>query len=217
MKERGYICVFVKPPRAGQVKTRLIPALGAERAAHLAEAFFHDTWNTVSRLEWAWTVAASTGPLPPRLRSLTGPLWRQGQGDLGARLERVLRRGLRHAPFAIALGADAPGIPAALLEAARRELQRHDAVLGPCQDGGFYLLGLRRCPRGLLAELPWSQPDTFAHTLARLRERRISTRVLEPYFDLDRVEDLARLQDLLAAGKVRAPETAHALRAHRTS
>ncbi len=215
MEERGYICVFVKPPQAGEVKTRLIPALGAERAAHLAEAFFRDTWNTVSRLEWARAVAASTGPLPPTLRGFTGAVWRQGQGDLGARLERILRRALRHAPFAITLGADSPGIPAALLEAARRELQRHDAVLGPCQDGGFYLLGLRRCPRGLLAGLPWSRRDTLARTLARLRERRISTRILEPYFDLDRVEDLARLENLLAAGKVHAPETAHALRAER--
>ncbi|MCI0402941.1 MAG: TIGR04282 family arsenosugar biosynthesis glycosyltransferase [Acidobacteria bacterium] len=212
MEERAYICVFVKPPRPGHVKTRLIPALGAEQAAHLAEAFFRDTWNAVSRLDWAHAVATSTGPLPPHLRALTGLVWRQGEGDLGARLERVLRRALRHAPFAIALGADAPGIPLARLEAARRELRRNDAVLGPCQDGGFYLLGLRRCPRGLLAGLPWSRRDTFAHTLARLRERRISTRVLEPYFDLDHVKDLARLRSLLATGKVHAPETALVLR-----
>ncbi len=213
MEERAYICVFVKPPNAGEVKTRLIPVLGAKQAAHLAEAFFRDTWNTVSRLEWARTVAATTGPLPPSLRALTGPAWRQGDGDLGARLERVMRRALRHAPFAIALGADSPGIPAALIEAARSELRLHDAVLGPCADGGFYLLGLRRCPRGLMARLPWSGHHTFAQTLARLRARGLQTKVLKPYFDLDRAEDLARFENLLAAGKVHAPETGRALRA----
>ncbi len=85
--------------------------------------------------------------------------------------------------------------------------------LGPCEDGGFYLIGLRRCPGGLLRDLPWSGPDTFLRTLARLRGRGLSTAVLSPWFDEDRPADLACLHALIARGELHAPRSARALEA----
>jgi rSAM/selenodomain-associated transferase 2/rSAM/selenodomain-associated transferase 1 len=199
------VCIFAKPPIAGQVKTRLAAALGSEAAAELACAFLDDTLAAVRALGWARVTVASTAPREGVETLL------QGEGDLGARIERVLRAALADAPFAIAIGADAPALPRRLLEAARDALQRADAVLGPADDGGFYLLGVRRCPEGLLADLPWSRSDTFVRTLARLRERGLRTELIDPWFDVDRVEDLEQLRALIEGGAIDAPRTASVL------
>lgn len=205
-----YVCVFAKPPRPGTVKTRL--GLGAEHTASLARAFFQDIWAEVQSLRWARPVLATTGGTAADFGlAPDAAVWQQGDGDLGQRLERVLTRALRERGSAIAIGADSPGLPRRLLEHARGALASGEAVLGPCDDGGFYLLGLTRCPRGLLQDLPWSEPDTFVRTLERLHERDITTRVLEPWFDVDRTPDLERLHGLIEAGVIVAPHTARAL------
>ncbi len=205
------LCVFAKPPRAGEAKTRLAPALGAEGAAALARAFLSDTWELVTRLPWARPVLASTGPWPEGLLPSPVEVWQQGEGDLGARMERVLRRGLEVCPTAMALGADSPGLPAAHLEAARAALSGADAVFGPSEDGGFYLLALRRLPAGAFADLPWSQPETLERTEARLRSLGLTVARVAPFFDVDVPEDLARLEAELGAGRLHAPSTAAAL------
>ena len=207
--ERSTVVVLAKAPVAGEVKTRLAsPA----RASALARAFLVDTFAALRSSSWADPVLATTAALDPALEDqLQAPIWMQGDGDLGARIERVLRRALASAPRAIAMGADTPGLPAAALDRAHEALRTADAAIGPTEDGGFYLLALRRCPEGLLAGLPWSQSDTFAATLARLRERGLSTVVLDAWFDVDRPADLERLRGLLAAGVVSAPATRRVL------
>jgi rSAM/selenodomain-associated transferase 1 len=200
------ICIFAKPPVPGAVKTRLATALGPQRAAELARAFLEDTIAAVKALPWAQPILSSPEPTCSEL-----PVLMQGEGDLGARIERVLRNALQLASLAIAIGADAPALPARLLEAARDALGRADAVIGPADDGGFYLLGLRTCPERLLAGLPWSAPDTFARTTERLRERGLRVEVLERWFDVDRPEDLDRLRALIQRGDIHAPSAARLL------
>jgi rSAM/selenodomain-associated transferase 1 len=200
------ICIFAKPPVAGKVKTRLAAVLGDGRAAALASAFLQDTIASVQSLPWARAVLASTEAVESKL-----PVLLQGEGDLGARIEHVLRAALRLAPSAAAIGADAPALPNRLLEAARAALDREDAVLGPAEDGGFYLLGLRSCPEGLLAGLPWSDSETCARTLERLQARGLRVELLEPWFDVDRIEDLERLRAALLSGEIIAPHTAQLL------
>lgn len=207
MKANGKIpiCVFVKPPRPGEVKTRLAPAVGEDGAAMLAQSFFEDTWNSLCSLRWARPIAASAwrGDF-----STACELWLQGEGDLGRKLETVLQRALRESPAAVALGADSPGMPARLLENARDAFTESDAVLGPSEDGGFYLIGLKSCPDGLLSGIGWSQPDTYSQTLYRLQQEGMRVAVLERWFDVDTPEDLKRLQSLILSGTVSAPRTA---------
>ncbi|MBA3459576.1 MAG: TIGR04282 family arsenosugar biosynthesis glycosyltransferase [Deltaproteobacteria bacterium] len=206
---RVTVCIFAKPPVAGTVKTRLA---GAEQAARLARAFLLDTCAAVRALPWAEPILATTGSLGADLeRQLELPIWPQGDGDLGARIERVLTRALESAPGAIALGADTPGLPSELLDRAHAALTLADAAIGPTDDGGFYLLALRHCPEGLLSNLPWSDPDTFTATLARLHERGLQTVILDRWFDIDRPADLERLHALLTARVLIAPETLHTL------
>jgi uncharacterized protein len=214
MGQQATVCVFAKPPRPGLAKNRLAAAVGEARAAALAQAFFEDTWAAASSLPWARAVLATTDPAAAEWGGAKrAPPWPQGGGDLGDRLERVLRRALHDTPAALAIGTDTPGLPPVLLSQARAALRDADAVLGPSEDGGFYLLGLRRCPPGLLRDLPWSAADTFVQTLSRIRERGLRTMVIAPWFDVDRPADLACLRALIARGEVHAPHTARALEA----
>lgn len=204
--------VFAKPPRAGEAKTRLAASLGAEGAALLARAFFRDTWAAVSSLPWTEPILATTEPDAPEWRELgISRAWPQGEGDLGARMARMLQRALARAPAALVIGTDSPGLPGTLLDDARRALASADAVLGPADDGGFYLLGLRRAPDGLLEGLPWSSEETYERTEERLLERGLSVHVLPPWIDVDRPEDLEPLRRRLVRGEIRAPATAMAL------
>lgn len=132
------VAAFFKPPVAGEVKTRLAPRIGSRAAARLAGAFMIDTLELLRSLAGVRIVVATTGELDPTWRDhLAGvPVWTQGQGDLGDRLERILSRALAEgAPAAAAVGADSPGLPRAHLEAALDALASHDAVLGPADDG----------------------------------------------------------------------------------
>ncbi len=207
----GVIAVFAKPPRAGEVKTRLSVAIGPEAAAALARAFFADTWAAVGQVPHVRRVLASTAEALAPFGLSDAEVWLQGEGDLGARMERVAARALALAPWFIALGADSPGLPLSLVEAARAALVDHDAVLGPAEDGGYYLLGLRRLEPGLLSGLPWSTPATFEATKTRLASRGLSVAILPRWFDVDELPDLQRLQRALAQGDVTAPRTAEAL------
>jgi rSAM/selenodomain-associated transferase 1 len=198
---KGCICVFAKPPLPGEAKTRLVPALGAQGAAALARAFLEDTWALTTSRSWARAVLATTAPFSV---PGSGEPWLQGPGDLGVRLETILRRALLEHPFAIALGADAPDLPASRLEDARAALESSDAVIGPATDGGFYLLGLKQCPEGIFAGIAWSRPDTGRTLEDRLAERGWRVRRLEPWSDVDEPGDLAALRERIPSGSATA-------------
>ena len=205
------VCILAKAPIPGEAKTRLIPALGASGAALLARAFFEDTVAMATSLPWARIVVSLAGdvsalPLPPGVEVLP-----QGGGDLGDRMERAVIRSLSIGPRVLLIGTDSPGLPARVLDSARAFLGTHEAVLGPAEDGGFFLLGLERCEPGLLAGLPWSRSDTFAHTAMRLRRSGRSVATTDPWFDVDDPADLERVSRLVAAGEIHAPATARAL------
>jgi glycosyltransferase A (GT-A) superfamily protein (DUF2064 family) len=126
-------------------------------------------------------------------------------------MERALLRALTIGERVLLIGSDSPGLPRAHPEAARAELSTHDAVLGPADDGGFYLVGLHRCEPGLLSGLPWSRSDTLTHTEARLRKAGRTVAHAPAWFDVDEHPDLLRLSGLLVRGEVDAPATARML------
>ncbi|HEV8492517.1 MAG TPA: DUF2064 domain-containing protein, partial [Candidatus Angelobacter sp.] len=121
------VCIFVKPPEPGAVKTRLIPELGPERTAELAEAFLEDTVAMVRTLPWAECIIAATKTFE-RPYFKPEEVWLQSEGDLGERLEKVLRLALKRREIVLAIGGDSPGLPAAYMERARQALKTADAV-----------------------------------------------------------------------------------------
>jgi hypothetical protein len=132
------VCVFMKPTRPGEVKTRLVPAVGAEGAAALAQSFFDDTWEAIASLEWAHPVVASTEAVD---FGDAREVWIQSGGDLGKRQEDVLQRALRKSPTAIVLGSDIPGLPLRFLESARAASRSLMPCLVPATMAGSISLG----------------------------------------------------------------------------
>ena len=210
---KDLVAVFAKPPTEGEAKTRLSAALEPGARADLARAFLEDTLTLTRSLRWARQIVASTTEVP--FDAAKTATWNQGTGDLGARVERILIGGLSQAERVYAVGTDAPGLRRDHLEEARDALKTHDAVLGPATDGGFYLLALTRCPEGLLAELPWSQPQTCDATEARLIAHGMRVRRLAPLSDIDRPEDLQALADEVESRPGALHHTRRALRAQR--
>lgn len=203
------VIVFAKPPWPGQSKTRLAKSVGEVSAAALAYAFLRDSLQQLDRFYNITPVLATTEdwphtefPLPIELE-----IWQQGPGDLGMRIERMMWRALQRTATCISIGADTPGLPEKLMLESVHWLQEHDAVFGPAHDGGFYLIGLRKCVPGMFADLPWSRDNTLAATEARFREYGFSTRRASPWFDIDTIADLERLQRMLKRGVVQAPMT----------
>jgi rSAM/selenodomain-associated transferase 1 len=209
--KRICLCIFAKAPRPGEVKTRLAQTIGDTAAAELARFFVADLWTKIAALPWARPVLATTAGADWGLGAGV-ELWQQGEGEPGDRLERILVRGLEEEGAAIAIVGDCPGLPVAGLEQARAGLEEAEAVLGPCGDGGFHLIGLRRCPPGFLSRLPWGDETVFEHLRARCLAHGMRVRVLEPCDDVDHFEDLERLAEQIARGEADAPRTARLLR-----
>lgn len=192
------LIVFAKAPIAGHAKTRLIPALGAQGAAALAECLMHAT------LEHA--VAAGIGPVelcvtPDRnhpafaaaVRRHGIVLTEQGDGDLGARMARAFDRVLRSHAQALLIGTDAPRLDAAYLRAAASALSSADAVFGPAADGGYTLIGMKQARPELFAGMHWSHDQVMAHTRLRLAQAKLRHLELPVLHDVDEPPDLVHL------------------------
>jgi rSAM/selenodomain-associated transferase 1 len=209
----GTLLIFSRPLVNGQTKSRLVPAYGVAGATALAKGFLLDTYALACRADVARTIVcvAAPGALPefqPPAR-----IWPQGPGDLGDRMTRMAKRALLLDPsFVIIIGSDSPGLPPEFLEKAVRALRGGAAaVLGPADDGGYYLLGLNRCPADLLAKLEWSRNNTASLTTQRLAEFELDPHILPQWFDVDLPRDVERLRDLITRGRVSAPHTSELL------
>ncbi|WP_102109141.1 TIGR04282 family arsenosugar biosynthesis glycosyltransferase [Oceaniglobus roseus] len=164
---------MVKEPRPGRVKTRLARDIGTGAAAWW---FRRQALTLLARLDdprWRLHLAVS-----PDREGLASRIWPahlpripQGRGDLGARMLRLLRH---PAPGPVlVVGADIPGMTRARIADAFAQLGRHDAVLGPATDGGYWLVGLKRTaapPPWLFRGVRWSSPHALADTLASAPE-----------------------------------------------
>jgi rSAM/selenodomain-associated transferase 1 len=189
---RWRLIVMAKAPVAGHVKTRLAAEAGVATAVHFARHSLASLLRRVgARAPWATTLAVTPdSAVASRLWPRRASLMPQGGGDLGTRMQRLLDR----APPgpAVIIGTDVPHIARAHVWAAFRLLGRHDAVVGPAEDGGYWLVGLKRRPRILrpFHGVRWSTPHALNDTLANLHGRSIAR--LPMLFDVDTAADLER-------------------------
>jgi glycosyltransferase A (GT-A) superfamily protein (DUF2064 family) len=176
------------------VKTRLAAVFGDNWAAELARAMLHDVWSVVTSAPGALPVLAATENGSFGFELPDNRLWLQRGADLGTRIESILECGLGIAPAVIALGADTPLFTHSHLTDALEQLESGNAVLGPCDDGGFYLLALRSCPPGLLAGITWSCERTCDATQTRLSSYGTKVARIRSSFDIDTPADVHRLR-----------------------
>jgi uncharacterized protein len=204
------LLVFTRYPVQGQVKTRLIPAVGAKAAAGLHRRM---TEHVVSVAR----IVAQDGNIhvrvcfcagsAPDFRSWLGdgPSYApQSHGDLGTRMDRALAQAFQGgAESAIVIGSDIPGLSPGTLRLARETLRRHDVVLGPSRDGGYYLIGVRRLHPELFTAMDWGTSRVREQTLDAISRLGLTVGELPWLADIDRPEDLdlvrtdARFQDIL--------------------
>jgi rSAM/selenodomain-associated transferase 1 len=195
------VLVFSRAPVPGRVKTRLVPRLGAWRAARLhARLTAH-----------ALQVASDSGCGPVELHttarhSLFPGAQLQRGADLGERMYRALAAALKRHRAAILIGADCPALrPGDVQRAAQRLAGGCDVVLGPAEDGGYVLIGARRIAPAVFAGIEWGCSGVYAETVRRLESLGFRWSALRPLWDLDRPEDLERLRSLRFSSRFRPP------------
>lgn len=195
MSGKCLIALMVRVPVAGLVKTRLIPALGAERACRLYRAMVEDLLEQ----------AAATG-LPIHLLSTGGTeaqlphSWQQAvqrmtvqQGeDLGARMAHAFATAFTTAEQVLLVGSDIPDMGTESLLSAAKALRNNEVVINPAEDGGYCLLGLNRGVdvASIFHHMPWSTDQVLALTLQRLKGLQHRVHLLPPLRDIDTPEDL---------------------------
>ena len=188
------IVIFAKAPVPGRVKTRLIPILGEEGSARLAQRMLADTVAN----------AQAAGLAPPELCATPhsdDPSWAghlpvgmqlsdQGPGNLGERLAAAAKRVIDGGERILLIGTDCPELDGKRLGEAAAQLDLHDAVIHPALDGGYVLLGLTRTDASLFDDIAWSTDAVAATTIARIRALGWSLFVGETLSDIDEPADL---------------------------
>lgn len=207
------LVIFAKAPIPGQVKTRLCPPLTPDEAATLHGSFVLDTLERTK-------LAATTLKLPcdrylacaPSSTHVFFKIMEERHGvkvidqvgeDLGARMhqafETIFARGYRHV---LIIGTDVPTVPLDHLKQALTKLEQHDLVLGPAQDGGYYLVGIKQPHPTLFRDIPWSTDQVLKLTQDKAATLGLKAALLELWRDVDTIADLqALIDDNAADGK----------------
>jgi rSAM/selenodomain-associated transferase 1 len=193
------VVVMAKAPEAFKVKTRLTPPLDPETASHLYHCFLLDKLEQVRSLEGISPVVAYTpynstdffkGIQPAGFTMLP-----QTGGDLGERLANISRYFFEQGyDKVVLLDSDSPNLPSEYIYDSLRSLNTVDAVIGPCIDGGYYLIGLNKQKSGLFQDIPWSTSMVTKSTIEKAVNMGITISLLNEWYDVDTGEDLLRLK-----------------------
>lgn len=188
------LIVMAKYPAAGKVKTRLSPELTPGDAARVHGEFLQHLLQRLGGMRFGKLLVCFDPPdAGDSIKSLcsVAAFVPQVDGDLGARLSAAARGHER----ALFLGVDSPDVPQLALLHAGHQLQNHDVVLGPTEDGGFWCLGISKNVNSaqLLSEIDWSSGREFDQTLHRAGSLGYNVGLADSWSDVDRPDDLRRL------------------------
>lgn len=206
---RGHLVLFVRAPRRSVGKRRLARDIGDAAALRFERAMLGLLLRRLGR-DRRWRLRLAVAPDRARRRARLWPqgipIAGQGGGDLGARMVRALAS-CPPGP-AVLVGSDIPTLAARHIAEAFRLLGRHDLVFGPATDGGFWLVGARRCPSlpKLFGPVRWSSPHALADVLDNL-PRRVSIGFAARLADVDDGAAYRRLTLRRSAGGVERSET----------
>lgn len=189
------LMVFAKQPVAGKVKTRLQPRYTPQQAAEIAAFLIRET---VALCASSWPGAVYLCGAPDAEHALFRelsrrfhvPLLEQGEGDLGERMRRALAYGIERHGAAAIFGCDVPHCRWEILDEANALLARGINVLGPSEDGGYYLIGMTTAPAELFRDMPWGAAAVLVATLERARSIGLEFTLLPSLRDIDSAADL---------------------------
>lgn len=199
-----WLVLFVKSPVEGQVKTRLHSELGVAQATALYRAFLSDAVYLCRRVSCECRVLSllECGASEPGFRP-AGFVFRAQSGlDMGERLGETIDWAFcQGAESVVVIGADSPSLPCSYADEAFTILKARQAVLGPCWDGGYYLIGFSAPCRQKLEGIHWGTDRVLSETTHRLGSLKVSYGLLPPWYDVDRPYDLEFLKSqVIGAG-----------------
>lgn len=195
MRER--LIIFTRYPEPGKTKTRLIPVLGVEGAATLQRQMTEHKLAEVKKLQAVSQLSVEVhfaGGNEQLMQDWLGSsiiYQQQSEGDIGCRMGSAFQASFEAGMNRVVLiGTDCPDLNAQLLAQAFQSLEQHDLVLGPAEDGGYYLIGLRRLIPELFIGISWSTAEVLQQTQSIARNLSLSVAYLPLLSDVDRPEDL---------------------------
>jgi rSAM/selenodomain-associated transferase 1 len=193
------LIIFAKQPVPGNVKTRLVPPLSPEQAARLCHFMLSDILNKTKSLESVdrFLFHGGDSQADSYFHEIFPPLsiFPQEGIDLGARMEaafdRIFSMGYRTAAI---IGTDSPDLPVSFIADAFRILEKDgtDVVFGPAEDGGYYLLGMKRIHGEIFHGIPWSTGQVLSKSLKHAESAGLGVATLPVWYDVDTIEDLQR-------------------------
>ncbi|WP_196782185.1 TIGR04283 family arsenosugar biosynthesis glycosyltransferase [Bremerella volcania] len=191
------LIVFTRYPEPGNTKTRLIPSLGPEGAAILQQRLTSHTLDIVRTFQRQVPCTIEVR-FAGRDATAMQAMFGDGMGyvpqqgtDLGERLCHAIDEAFQaDSDRVIVIGADCPQLDATTLQMANRLLERHDVVVGPAEDGGYYLIGLKSPQPSLFREIPWGTSRVLTETMKKIDVQGLSRKLLSPLSDVDYPEDL---------------------------
>ena len=190
------LLVFLKYPTPGQVKTRLAATVGPEAASEIYRACVELTVERLRPLAPDTTVCVEPATACGRVRAWLGPQWHvhpQVGASLGERLNGAMAEAFQDgARWVVCIGTDSPWLTASEVHEAFGVLGRTDMVIGPAEDGGYYLIGLSQPRSELFRDMAWSSSQVYAQTLEKARALGIGIQALPTGYDLDEFDDVRR-------------------------
>ena len=189
------ILLFAREPVEGRVKTRLAPVLGEAGALDLHCQLLRRQIEVLNEAELCPAELWVEGdPGHEAFDAFRGERYRQLGADLGEKMWHAARMALERYEGVLLIGSDCPGLDAAYLGEALAALQGGlEAVVGPAEDGGYVLLGLRRAEEGVFAGIEWGGPRVLEQTRARLQALEYRFALMPALPDIDRAADLEHL------------------------
>ncbi len=221
------VVIAAKPPVPGKVKTRLSPPLSLDQSARLYECFLVDTINTVAAIKEVDRFIAFYPDVPAKdlsfanVNSVSGlsqnefltdfTLITQKGIDLGERLISVFEQLFSNGYGRVTIiGSDSPNLPVAFIKRSLNDLKKSnvDVTLGPCKDGGYYLIGLKAFYSDILKGISWSTSSVFDETIEKIKKLGLGVSVLPEWYDIDNNKDLNFLKDeIFSSPEEVAPKT----------
>ncbi len=211
------LIVFAKEPQAGKVKTRLQGKLSQEDCAQLYKAFLQDTLELARAVPCEEKMLAYESLIEPKfLKAIAKDefvFYKQRGTDLGQRLDNAFKfaKG-RHNDKILIIGSDTPNLPVDYIKEAYVRLDKNDLVLGPSEDGGFYLIGFTQPCADLFSGVQWSADKVFEKTVSNAKNSGKKVAALKEWYDIDDAAGLAKLKRDLKKNKNSAPWTRKSLK-----
>ena len=197
------LIVFAKEPEKGQVKTRLEPYKGADYCLSLYKAFLIDTLEIARKVKCDKRILAYACnkrgiPVFIKKNSKGFELYRQRGASLGSRMNNAFKYAFKSGPAkAIIIGSDSPSLPYKFINKSFHLLDLNDIVIGPSNDGGYYLIGMKSPCNNIFKGIKWSTKNVFNETMVILRKLSKSAAILDKWFDVDDIESLNYLKSSL--------------------